>query len=74
MALIRGIGVHHGGDHRVVLRPLEGSGAVGGIQAGSALLLLLLQAIGLARAAHAAAGAGHDLDQVVVSVARIDLL
>ena len=43
VALIRGIGVHHGGDHRVVLRPLEGSGAVGGIQAGSALLLLLLQ-------------------------------
>ena len=50
----------------VVLGPLEGGGAVGGIQAGGAVLLLLLQAIGLARAAHATAGAGHDLDQVIV--------
>ena len=63
-----------GGDAGVVLRPLEGGGPVGGVQAGGAGLLFGLEAVGLSRAAHAAVGAGHDLDQVVVGGALVDLL
>lgn len=53
---------------------LKGAERSAAYRPGGAVLLLLLQAIGLARAAHATAGAGHDLDQVIVGVARIDLL
>ena len=74
MALLGSVIVEEVQNHRVLLRALEGSGPVGSIQASGPVLLFLLEAVGLSGAAYAAAGAGHDLHQVVIGGARLDLL
>ena len=63
---------HHLGYHWVSLRALEHCRVVGKVQAVAALFLALLEAVGLARTADAAALAGHDLDKMVERLALVD--
>ena len=59
---------------RVALCTLEGGRPVHLVQTVGTALLPGEQGVGLARAAHTAALTGHDLDQVVVRPALVDLL
>lgn len=65
MAALMAVLVQQAGDNGVLLRPLEHGGGVRLVQTRAAALLRRRQAIGLARAAYAAALAGHDLYQVI---------
>ena len=61
-------------DDRVSLGALDEGRPVGLVQTGGALLLDGDQAVGLARAADTAGLAGHDLHQVVIRRALLDVL
>ena len=62
------------GDHGVPLGPLDEGSAVRLVEALRPLLLHRDQSVGLARTADAAGLAGHDLHQVEVLPARLDIV
>ena len=72
MALFWAVLVQEGFHHRVALSALEGGGTVDVIKALGTLFLDRHQAVGLAGAAHAAVGAGHDLYKIIVGFAAVD--
>ena len=61
MAALMAVLVQQAGDNGVLFRSLEHGGGVRLVQTRAAALLRRRQAIGLARAAYAAALAGHHL-------------